>query len=107
MTDLLENETNPITFTCQATGEPLPTISWYFNGVMINALNTSNYNISNTVSGVVVVESLLTIFNTQSSDVGTYTCHAENVIGSDRSSGILTINGNCVSVCNYMYYCFQ
>ena len=92
MTDLLENETNPITFTCQATGEPLPTISWYFNGVMINALNTSDYNISNTVSGV-VVESLLTIFNAQSSDVGTYTCHAENVIGSDSSSGILTLNG--------------
>ena len=92
VTDLLENETNPITFTCQATGEPLPTISWYFNSVMIKASNTSDYNISSTVSGV-VMESLLTIFNTQSSDVGTYTCHAENVIGSINSTGILTING--------------
>ena len=34
--------------------------------------------------------------NTQSFDVGTYTCHAENFIGIDKSSGILTINGKYV-----------
>ena len=32
----------------------------------------------------------------QSSDVGKYTCHAENIIGTDRSSGILTVNGKFV-----------
>ena len=89
---MLENETNPITFTCEATGEPVPTISWYYNNILLNVLNASDHNISSIVSGI-VVESLLTIFNTQSSDVGTYTCHAENLIGSDRSSGILTVNG--------------
>ena len=93
VTDLLGNETNPVTFICVATGEPVPTISWYFNNIL---LNVSDHNISSTVSGI-VVESLLTIFNARSSDVGTYTCHAENFIGTDRSSGILTINGiaNC------------
>lgn len=94
MVDQLENETNPVTFTCRATGEPIPTISWYFNDDLLNMLNVTDYNMTSTVNGV-VVESLLTIFNAQSSHVGTYTCHAKNIFGSDRSSGILTINGNC------------
>ena len=51
-----------------------------------------------------MVVSSLTITNAQSSDVGTYTCHAENIIGSDRSFGILTINGKYV---NYVYIKIQ
>ena len=93
--DLLENETNPVTFRCQSIGEPVPTISWYFNDVMINASNSSDYNVSNTMNGTVVTSSL-TIVNAQSSDVGTYTCHAENIIGSDRSSAVLTVNGKYI-----------
>ena len=91
--DLLENETNPIIFSCQATGEPIPSIiSWYFKGVMINVSDASKYNVSNILSETTVT-SLLEISNVQSSDVGTYTCEAENIIGIDQSSGILTING--------------
>ena len=40
-----------------------------------------------------IIESTLVIINAESSDVGTYTCEAENIIGIDRSSGILTVNG--------------
>ena len=92
VSDLLENENNTVTFSCQATGQPVPTISWYFNDVMVNVSDTSKYNISSSVNET-VVKSFLTITNAQSSDVGTYTCHAENIIGIDRSSGILTVNG--------------
>ena len=90
--NMLENETNPIAFSCQAVGEPVPDISWYFNGEMIDVSNASKYIISNSSNGTMVI-SLLTIMNTQSSDVGRYTCVAENIIGSDQSSGILTVNG--------------
>ena len=90
--DMLENETNPITFSCQAIGEPVPNISWYFNGEMIDVSNASKYIISNSSNGTMVI-SLLTIMNTQSSDVGRYTCVAENIIGSDQSSGVLLVNG--------------
>jgi len=90
--DLLENETNPITFTCQATGEPVPTISWYFNDIMINVSDTSKYNTSSSMNGTVVMSSL-TILNTKSFDVGRYTCYGKNILGIDTSSGILTING--------------
>ena len=95
VTDLLENETNPVTFSCQATGEPVPNITWYFNGVMINISDASKYNKTSLVNGT-SIESLLTIINTQSSDVGTYTCQAENIIGNDSSSGILVVNGKYV-----------
>ena len=90
--DLLENETNPVTFNCGATGEPVPTISWYFNTMLLNVSDASDYIILNTMREK-VIESLLIIINPQLFDAGTYTCRAENVIGSDSSAGILTING--------------
>ena len=92
VTDLLENETNPAIFSCQATGEPIPSISWYFKGVMINISDSSKYKIFNTTRETIVTSSL-TIINAKSSDVGTYTCQAENIIGIDQNSGILTVNG--------------
>ena len=90
--DVLENETNPITFSCQAIGEPVPIINWYFNGVMMNISDTNKYNMSSLMNGTTVTSSL-TVMNTQSSDVGTYTCSAKNIIGNNQSSGVLTVNG--------------
>ena len=88
--DVIENETNSAIFTCEAIGEPSPIISWYFNDVMI--ITTDKYTISAAgVSGS--VESSVQIINPETSDAGTYTCHAENIVGSDNSSGILTVNG--------------
>ena len=96
----LENETNPITFSCQAVGEPVPNISWYFSGEMIDVSNASKYIISNSSNGTMVISSLK-IMNTQSSDVGRYTCVAKNIIGSDQSSGVLKVNGKqtCLLYC--------
>ena len=66
-------------------------------------INTSDkYDISAGIPGR--VESSLTIINPETSDAGTYTCHAENVIGSDNSSGILTVNGNItIIIATYVY----
>ena len=89
---MLENETNPTIFSCQATGEPVPSISWYFKDVMINVSDTSKYNISNTTRETIVTSSLI-ISDAKSTDAGTYTCEAENIIGIDQSCGILTVNG--------------
>ena len=93
MTDSVaeENKTSLVLFTCEAIGEPSPSISWYFNDVVIN--QTDKYNISDGRDPG-RVESSLTVINPETSDAGTYTCHADNVIGSDNSSGILTVNGN-------------
>ena len=80
------------TFTCQATGEPVPTISWYFNDVMINVSDTSKYMIMSTLINTTATENTLTVYNVTSSDVGTYTCNATNTIGSDISHG----KGKCL-----------
>ena len=59
---------------------------------MVDESKGNKYNISSLMNGTVAL-SLLTVFNVQSSDVGTYSCHAENIIGIDQSFGILTVNG--------------
>ena len=104
ITDLLENETNPITFNCQVIGEPVPNISWYFNNIMVLVSNASKYNISTSINGTLAI-SLLTISSVQSNDVGTYNCHAKNILGIDISSGVLTVNGKnvCNVVCMMLY----
>ena len=93
LNDLLENETNSTQFICQAIGAPVPYIGWYFNGVMVNLSDSSKYNSSSIYLNESVIESILSISNTESSDVGRYTCVANNTIGTNRSSGVLTVNG--------------
>ena len=92
VTDVLENETNPVTLSCQAIGEPVPIIIWYSDGTMINVSDTSKYNVSSTVNDTEITN-LFTIMFTQSSDAGIYICEAENFLGTNGSSGILTVNG--------------
>ena len=81
------NEGSNAFFSCQADGEPVPTISWYFNGTLLEQTDTTRYIITNNI---------LDIVNVESSDAGTYTCIATNVISNDTSCGVLTINGECL-----------
>ena len=86
------NQTDSVTFLCQAVGEPVPDISWYFNGVMINVSdNSDKYMIVSRSLNITTTENTLTVYNVTSSDVGTYTCDSSNFIGSVTSSGILTV----------------
>ena len=89
ITDLLMNGTytHPITFSCEVIGEPVPTISWLFNVVMIN--DTNKYEIPECVNGTVVT-SVLKIQN-ESYNVGTYTCKATNSLGRVRKSAVLAV----------------
>ena len=74
-------------FTCEATGEPIPDISWYFNGVMIDMSDTSKYRIESRSLNTTTTENTLTVYNVTSSNVGTYTCNSTNTIGTDNSHG--------------------
>ena len=94
--DQSRNESDTASFTCQATGEPVPTISWYFNGDLL--VNGMERMILVTSLNSTTNSSTLTIMNIQSSDVGTYTCNATNVVSNDTSSGILTVNGESVCI---------
>ena len=100
LTDILENETNNIQLVCQAIGVPVPYIRWYFNGVMVNLSDGYKYNNSSMYLNESVIESTLNIINAESSDVGRYTCEANNTIGNISSSGVLTVNGMfCTCIC--------
>ena len=89
--DQIQDEGTIASFTCQTTGEPAPTIGWYFNGTLL--ANGEKHTISETSVNTTTINSTLTIMSVESSDVGTYTCNATNVVSSDTSSGVLTVNG--------------
>ena len=89
--DQIQDEGITASFACQATGEPVPNISWYFNGELL--ANGTKHTISEIEINTATINSRLTIMSVESSDVGTYTCNATNVISSDTSSGVLTVNG--------------
>ena len=91
MFDQVQDEGDTAFFTCQATGGPVPTISWYFNDILL--ADGTTHTISETSVNTTTINSTLTIMSVQSSDVGTYTCNATNVVSSDTSSGVLTVNG--------------
>ena len=93
MIDETQNEGDIASFTCQATGEPVPTISWYFNGVLVDDNDVDKYNISEMSLNTTTISNTLTVMSVESFDVGTYTCNATNVVSSDTSSGVLTVNG--------------
>ena len=90
----IRNQSENVTFLCQSVGEPVPDISWYFNGVMINVSdNSSKYMIVSRSLNITTTENTLTVYNVTSSDVGTYTCTATNIVGKDSNSGHLLVNG--------------
>jgi len=64
-----QNEGDTASFTCQATGEPVPTISWYFNGVPVNESSTMKYTISVMSLNTTTINNTLTIMSVESSDV--------------------------------------
>ena len=80
-------------FTCQAISQPVSIIRWYFNSISIDDADTMKYTISMISLNITTISNTLTIMNVQTSDVGTYTCNTTNVVSSDTSSGVLTING--------------
>ena len=91
--DQTQNAGDTASFTCQFSGEPIPIIRWYLNGVPVDSSDTMKYTISVMPLNISININTLTIMNVELSDVGTYTCNATNVLSSDTSSGVLTING--------------
>ena len=91
--DQTHNQGDTASFTCQVTGKPVPTISWYFNGISVDEAITMKYTISVMSLNTTTIRNTLRIMNVEFSDVGTYTCNATNVVSSVTSSAVLTVNG--------------
>ncbi|XP_029988074.1 hemicentin-1 [Sphaeramia orbicularis] len=81
---VVETISNPVTFACDATGIPPPSLTWLKNGRPIENSESLEMHI---FSG----GGKLQIARSQLSDSGTYTCVASNVEGKARKSYRLTI----------------
>ena len=86
--DQILNQGNNAIFICDVTGEPVPTISWHINGSLLES-NTSKH---------IIATNELQVLKVQSSDVGTYTCNATNVVSTVTSSGVLSVRGESVCI---------
>ena len=82
---------NRVYLTCQATGDPLPTISWYFNDTLVN--ESDKYQISTTLLNYTTSTNTLTVRRVGSSDVGNYTCYATNGASTATDYGVISVNG--------------
>ena len=94
---------NTVIFVCVAYGDPSPSISW-------NRGDTALSNISRialfeeqvTEIGVTFLRSILTLCSAEEADAGQYSCFADNTLGNDTASFVLTVNpqGNYFTVSN-------
>ena len=76
---------NNVTFTACVTGNPLPVIKWYHNGLEIPK-NAPNVSMTNEGDGYTLV-----ISNVKTQDDGDYLLHAENEHGQAQTSAVLTV----------------
>ena len=83
--DLSDEGRDEVNFTCEAIGEPVPDISWYYNDIMIN--DSIKYMIMTRLLNITTTESTLTVYNAINSDVGVYSCTASNALGNVTSHG--------------------
>ena len=83
------DEETGITFTCEATGDPMPTLMWSrISKTLSDRVSMGNAVI--TEDGSVSVK--LTIINASREDTGEYVCTANNCVGNDSRSVQVTIN---------------
>ena len=106
------NETDPVTFTCSATGIPPPEITWIRSGVVLDESVDSRISLSDpsdpeTVStaggNIFSVSRNLTLDNTRDNDSDTYTCVASNAAANVTQDFDLVVQGEKIAACVYIH----
>ena len=72
---------------CNYVGVPAPSIQWFHNGVLLrNGVDGVSINTGDNISSILIVAA-------DHSDGGTYTCTANNSLGTDQESYSVVILG--------------
>lgn len=82
-----------MTLICRPEAAPLPSITWFKNGV---ELSTSLTNMEQGVHGQ------LTVVGVNKGDEGTYVCKAVNALGEAEDRTTVQVIGMCVCGCGCM-----
>ena len=85
---------NAVNFTCMAYGIPNPSISWKKGDTLLS--NDSRVTIFAdllTEDEVTFVYSMLELCIAEERDTGQYSCFADNTLGNDNASFVLTVVG--------------
>jgi len=77
--------------SCNASGNPVPEISWTINGYPVNTSYNPRISFSDD-------KKQLTITNVSRTDSGEYRCVARNRVGSDTSTASV-VDVQCESSC--------
>ena len=83
-----------MTLSCPAVGNPIPEITWYKNGVNLDAASRSRYEI-------ISEGRQLRIKNAALEDTAIYTCEARNKAGRDKvdfDAEVLGMESLCLKV---------
>ena len=88
---------NTIFFSCVAYGNPNPSISWDRWGTALSngsqvTVHHEEVLVTNSWRGLSFVQSILELCRVKEADAGQYSCFAENTIGNDTASFVLTVN---------------
>ena len=84
------NESLSASFRCNASGDPIPTVTWFKGGFQLSAGGR-----------VVIGEYILTVVNTVASDSGQYSCNVSNGISFHVGVAYLIVQGKSLSLVTY------
>ena len=80
-------------FTCNATGRPRPSISWYRIELNNSRTRLPDDQSVEVPSGEREISSTLTVSSTSASDAADYVCVASNIVNEDEMTANLIVYG--------------
>ena len=96
--DTVADISETVSFTCSASGIPLPDISWYKDGIPLDSLTD---NITESRNGTVSISSVLVLSDLILSDAGVYSCNASHSdSGTDIREFSLTLQSRPLILSN-------
>ena len=83
-----------MTLSCNASGNPVPTISWTIHGYPVNTSRNPRISFSDDKKQLIIT-------NPNRTDSGEYRCVAKNRVGSDTSNASI-VDVQCKSCCQIL-----